>query len=143
MQNDFGKESPKLLPKLYLTNFKRGSRNSPALSETINLTNLPQMTSLDAFGRPQNVTEYCIAVRKTGPVSKESNNSAPFDARSPLLTHNACRDFQVEVEWHFVRYHQLVGFLFSQNAISARGHDLCLLMSSSLVVYQPQSELLL
>ena len=37
----------------------------------------------------QNVTEYCIKVRKTGQGGKKANNSARprFDARSPLMTH--------------------------------------------------------
>ena len=39
------------------------------------LTNMTEITSLDALGRLQNAIKYCIKVRKTAP-AKMSNNSA-------------------------------------------------------------------
>ena len=54
--------------------------------------------SLAAFGRLQNVIEYCMKVRKTGPVGKKSNNSATvWQKITTNDTHiNVCWDFQVE-----------------------------------------------
>ena len=44
-----------------------------ALSATVNLTNLPDMTSLAASGRLQNAIKYCTKVPYTGATGKESN----------------------------------------------------------------------
>ena len=61
--------------------FKRRSRNFTPLSETIGLTNLPDMTSLEATyltsGKLHNAIKYCTNVRKTGAVGIEAHNSVP------------------------------------------------------------------
>ena len=53
--------------------FKRGSRNFTTLSGTVSLIKMSK-TSITASSRLQNVTDYCLKVRKTDPAAKESNN---------------------------------------------------------------------
>ena len=79
--------------KISRKRFNRWSRNITGLSRTISRTNLPLAPS----DRLQNVIEYYTAVRKAGPASKESNNSATV--RRKIITNdtqNVCRYFKVE-----------------------------------------------
>ena len=55
--------------------FKRGSRHFTHLSETANVTNLSDMTSLAVSGRLQKSTEYCTTVRKKVAADIEAHNS--------------------------------------------------------------------
>ena len=55
--------------------FKRGSQTFTHISGTANLTNLPDMSSLAAFGRLQNAIKYCTKVRQTGAAGIEVHSS--------------------------------------------------------------------
>ena len=50
--------------------FQQLSQNFAYLSGTIDLTNLPDMTSLATSGRLHKATKYCAKVRKTGPAGQ-------------------------------------------------------------------------
>ena len=52
-----------------------GSRNCTAFSKRTCLTNVLDITLVAAHGRLQNAIEYCIKVRTTNPVGKESSNN--------------------------------------------------------------------
>ena len=60
------------------------------------LINMPDMKSIAASDRLQNIIEHCIKVHNAGSVGKRVNNSATVDVRSPIMTQIVCRGFQVE-----------------------------------------------
>ena len=80
---------------------------------------MPIMTSLSASGWLEDVVEYCIKMRITGPVGKESNNSA-IVWRNITINDipNVRRDFRVE--WHSVSpcLANWLDFLFGYSASS-------------------------
>ena len=55
--------------------FKQRSHNFAYSSDATILINLPDMTSLAASDRLQNVIKYCIEVRKTGVAGTDAHNS--------------------------------------------------------------------